>query len=754
MNNKHTESNEIPLFPRNSNLLYVDNKREQTLYRYLGEYDDQVHLVELGIVRDGILSLHRGPSSKKRRKSRSIADIRRLVARERLRRVEERGIPPQMADYRPSDEQEEEQLKERGAVVAYIERVYGDSPFLQPRVYRDAIENASEVHSVSPNTAIKYYERHLTYAGHKYALVDQDWLKGAPGEERHGRRGPDGALIESGRKTDAQRLNPLSKLKRMLFPEYLRERLRNFVARHAHEPGATATKLTRKFLSTLRGFNRTEDGSVQSFPLNPNNLPSEPSTLKICTELFRNEKAKFESLKASEKGKGYSAQLARGDLSVLDIDGTVADCMLCYGATPIQIDGVLKPTVLVGIERASRAIVGWCVTYRHENADSYVQCIYSACTDKEAELKRWGVSHLDGFVFGSPSAIFVDRGPGISEKVQMAVVKGLRKRLLMASPGSPQSKGDVEQFMGFFQDEILNLPGVTHGEAVRGTKKEKEAIRRRNREKLRNAPKIAQLTVEQFMKAFLTAISRYNLTADVRRLRNALMLEANVPPVPKQLFLFNQAFAAGDAAWMLTEEQVIRRLAKPFDGVAPKGVVTIRGKQFSSRELRMAAAEYEVYNPGKSMPVSGFELFTSELKAVWDYSGRFEELTAEPLTEERFGLGFPDIFDYIEMRGTGDLAEQRRKHRRHETPEQAGRKGQVSKSTQRKMEAAEGTKRTVNNRALRSVAVAQTGADDTSVLMERLQEGRGKRPEVADVVEAGQAQSSSGGNYQNISIDF
>ena len=488
--------------------------------------------------------------------------------------------------------------------------------------------------------------------------------------------------------------------------------------------------------------------------MDPRKLPSESTTLKICTEFFRKERARFESLMASERGRGYSAQLARGDLSVLDIDGTVADCMLCVGATPIQIDGVLKPTVLVGIDRASRAIVGWCVTYRHENADSYVQCIYSACTDKEAELERWGVSHLDGMVYGSPSAIFVDRGPGISEKVQTAVVKGLRKRLLMASPGSPQSKGDVEQFMGFFQDEILNLPGVTHGEPVRGTKKEKEAIRRRNREKLRTAPKIAQLTVEQFMKSFLTAISRYNLTADVRRLRTALMVEANVPPVPKHLFLFNHAFAAGDAAWMLTEEQVIRRLATPFDGVAPNGVVTIRGKQFSSRELRMAAAQYEAYNPGKSMPVSGFELFTSELKAVWDDSGHFEELSAEPLTMERFGLGFPDIFDYIAMRGTADLGEQQRKHRRHETAEQAGRKGQVAKSTQRKMEAAEGVKRTVNNRKLRTTAIAQTGADDTSALMERLRKGPGKRSEAADVVDAGQSQSSSGGNYQDISIDF
>lgn len=359
MDDKDSESVEVPLFPKNCNLLYVANKRSQTLHRYLGEHDGQVHLVELGVVRDGALTLHGGPTSKKRRASWSIDDARGFIRRERLFRVEERGIPPQMADYRP-DEEEDEQLAERRAVVEYIGRVYGDSPFLQQGVYREAVNNAAELHGVSPNTVVKYYERHLAYAGHKFALVDQDWLKGAPEKERHGARRADGTLIESGRKTNAERLNPSSKLKRVLFPEYLRKRLRRFVARGAHEPGASAIKLTRKFLSTLRGSTRAKDGRVEDFPVDPRKLPREDNTLKICREFFRREKARLAALKASKEGKGYSAQLANGDLSVLDIDGTVVDCMLCYGASPIEIDGVLKPTALIGGQRQS----SWPVSRR------------------------------------------------------------------------------------------------------------------------------------------------------------------------------------------------------------------------------------------------------------------------------------------------------------------------------------------------------------------------------------------------------
>lgn len=687
------------------------------MFRYLGQDDEYMYLVEIGSTINGIVKLNSGPSNRKYRLRRPVNEIRSLMKRERINRIAERGLPAAMTKLSP-DDAVNRSLAEKRKVVDYITRVHGDETFMRPKVYARAVSDAAKIFGLDAKTIRKYYERHLFYGGHKLALMDHNWEKGAPGVSRHGAKRKDGTLIESGRKTYAQTLDRLSKFTRKMFPEKLRTGLTKFVRANAHEPGITVTVLVRRFFRGLRGYNRAADGSTQSFPVDPRKLPPEANAVRIATPIFKEERARLAVLRDSARGKGYSAQVADGDFNVVDIDGTVADCFLRYGDSRIEIDGVLKPTVLLAIDRSSRAIVGWYVTYRKENADAYLACVFSACTDKEAELARWEVSHLDGMVYGCPSAIFVDRGPGIAEKVRNAVVTRMRMRQLMAAPGSPQSKGDVEQAMDFFQEEVARISGSTYGEPVKGKGPDKDAARKRNRTKLRRAPGTATLTLAEFMKALLTAISRHNLTADVTRLRTDLMLEGNVPPVPKQMFLFNKAMRDGDAAWDMTEEEVIRRLAKPFYGLeAPGGVITLGNMSFTSAELRKSAVEFEAYNNGRTLTVNGFELFTSDLHALWDDDGHLVELQGTRLTKKKYGFTYPDICDYISMRGVSDLAKERDKHRKHPTAEQAVKRDRVSQSTQKQMEAADGVKRTVNNRNVRKAAVEESGTADTRALL-------------------------------------
>ncbi|CAD6538800.1 hypothetical protein [Paraburkholderia metrosideri] len=707
----------VTLFPKNSNLILLIGKRERMLVRYLGEDASLVYLVRLGTVENGILTLNRDPDTKKYRMTRSVGDMRDLKRRELVWKVDEAGIPQGMKDFAPKNKEEEKALKSKRQVVDHIVRVHGDTPFKDKKVYALAVGDAANRHGCSEKTVRKYYEHYLFYGEHEFALADRHWDKGAPGVPRFGVKGKDGALIKSGRKTFAQVLDPLSKHSRMQFPVYLKERLTKFVQREAHVPGATITGLARKFLQGLRGHNRGPDEKKQSFPVDPRKLPSERNTIRHLTPIFKAEKAKLALLHNSERGRGYSAQIARGDLNVVDIDGTVADCFLRVGDATVAINGVLKPTVLLAVDRSSRAILGWYVTYRAEDADSYLACVFSACTDKEDELARWGVSHLDGMVYGSPSSLFVDRGPGISEKVQRALVGQMRQRLLMAAPGEGKAKGDVEQMMDYFQEEIAELTGATHGEPVKGKGPEKDAARKRNREKLRKATAGATLTLEQFMCALLTAISKYNLNADMRRLRNRMMLEGNVPPVPKYMFLFNLAMRAGDAVWELTEDMVIRKLAKRFETTAPQGFVSRDKREFTSVELQKRAIQHEAMNNGRSLPIVGYELFTSKLHALWDDNGHFVELEATEPTLEKFGIAIPDIRDYIQMRDVVDLDKQRDKTRKHPTVQQAVKRGGVSQTTQRRMAAADGLPRTVNNRSVRKTAEAHAGAAHTRALL-------------------------------------
>jgi hypothetical protein len=203
----------------------------------------------------------------------------------------------------------------------------------------------------------------------------------------------------------------------------------------------------------------------------------------------------------------------------------------------------------------------------------------------------------------------------------------------------------------------------------------------------------------------------------MRRLLNRMMVEANVPPVPKHMFLFNLAMRAGDAEWELSEDMVIRKLAKRFEGLAHGGVITREKREFTSTELKRRAIEYEVLNNGRSLPVVGYELFTSKLHALWDDNGHFVELEATEPTLEKFGIAIPDIRDYIQMRDVVDLGKQRDKARKDPTVQQAVNRGVVSMTTQRQMAAADELPRSVNNRRVRKTAEAHAGAAHTRAVL-------------------------------------
>ncbi|SAK97995.1 hydroxymethylglutaryl-CoA lyase [Caballeronia hypogeia] len=202
------------------------------------------------------------------------------------------------------------------------------------------------------------------------------------------------------------------------------------------------------------------------------------------------------------------------------------------------------------------------------------------------------------------------------------------------------------------------------------------------------------------------------------------------------MFLFNQAMREGDASWNWTQDKIFRMLSKPFPerAVVRNGVVTLGDRGFTSKNLREAALEYEAWNQGASMPVKGYEMFTSSLHVVWDNNGHLEDLEPIPQTVAKYGDGFTDIYDWIQKRGTGDLSEERQKHANHERAEDTvakaprGGKGRVSHKMHREMAVAQGVKPSVNSRPARKAAIATNGAEDSNALMKRIRGDKATPP--------------------------
>ncbi|SAL85156.1 hypothetical protein AWB74_07194 [Caballeronia arvi] len=727
-------------FTKHQPFIQISPSGKQTLYRYLGESEHFIYAVKLGEQSVGAaLVLNEDDASTTNREVFKRRRAESLFKAGLLKPVMERAVPLEMEDDKAIEsrirfkqefgKEDVRDMTARRRMMMYIEGTFGDDPFRDEATYSEMVKCVSDLFQADAKTVRKYYERHLFYGGHRNATAEQHWKKGGKSKKRRGLK-KDGEYVLQGRKPSAERLDADSHLGRKQLRPRMLTRWVSFIREHAHNLSLTITELLERFKLKLVGYNRNKQGEVEYHPIDPRYYPPDSSMLDEGQKALVEARIELDRRKNEGKRAGSTAQLADGDLNVFDIDGTVATQFLEFGNDLVQIDGVLKPTFLVAMDRGSRCCVGYYVTLGNENADAYLACMFSAYTDKERELLRWGVPRLDGLVHGYARKIFVDRYAGISEKMQHAIVTRMKEQLLMAAPGDPEAKGDVENLIGYLQKELGNLPGSSYQEPVKGTGDEKDEARARNRLKLKDAPRGAVITFRQFMQAFLTAISKYNLTADVRHLRTNEMAAAKVAPVPKEVFLYNQSLQRGDAAWDWPEEKIFRTLSVPFERSASGGIVRLGNREYTSPRLQQRAREYSQRNGGKAFPVKGFELFTSPLHLLWDDDGYLECLDATEGTLKVYGDGYKFLHDYISTLSNADLAKKRDRERFHSTVANVVAKP-VSKVKQAAMAKVEGFKTKVTKTEAKEVAADLGRQADTDDLIDGLSGKRGSKGEVA-----------------------
>jgi hypothetical protein len=492
---------EKPVIIRNSNVSLIEGRGRERIYRVLAYNDSQVYVVELGTakyVKSGSVETRLftpNPPSKKVRNrltwSRSFADA--SLADGTLVHIAERGIPEQMVQCNISPGSSQK-LDVRRNVVAHIERYWGDTVLEDRTVYAKAIRTAANRFNVSENAARQWFEMHMFYGRHENALVDHDWRKGAPGVSRRDLRDEHGRPAKLGRRTASEKMFPKKGHKRKRLTKQLEAEYSNFLRQEAFDNNDPFPVVYRRWVASRVAFNRDKDGALRIYQIDPKNFPGDDNMKRVGRKLLKKHREERDNEKRVKPGNnGGSAQdIVHDQLPVLDIDGTVASNFILFGDEHIEIDGQGKPTVLLAVDRGSLAIVGWHVSFGAENGDAYLSCVFSACTPKTRELHRWGVPHLGGMVYGCTSEVFIDRGPGISMRTQSSLVERFRTAAKMAEPGSPQSKGHVEQVMKYFQEELAYLSGSTFR-----TGDEDE-----DRKRQRHAKKGA-IPLKQFMQALL-----------------------------------------------------------------------------------------------------------------------------------------------------------------------------------------------------------------------------------------------------------
>ncbi|NHQ87305.1 transposase [Iodobacter sp. HSC-16F04] len=120
-----------------------------------------------------------------------------------------------------------------------------------------------------------------------------------------------------------------------------------------------------------------------------------------------------------------------------------------------------RPYLTMAIDRYSRLIVGFYVSFRDPSANSVLQCLKRAILPKDVVLKRFPDIKQPWPAFGIPELIAVDNGPDLQSIAVEVAGKELGINTLFCPIKSGDKKGSIERFLRTQNSGLLHrMPGT------------------------------------------------------------------------------------------------------------------------------------------------------------------------------------------------------------------------------------------------------------------------------------------------------
>lgn len=714
-----TDENQDFALVRNGIYSLVTNDKGLTLYRVLGFNDSWVSLIQIGTKKVVVgpggfendqISIISPPKRTGARVSWPRKTVDNMLADGRLERESEVGRPEWMNQLTITDKDDPALAIRRYAMDVVSKGT--DEILWNETAYAQQLRTAAKRVRAKVDKIRRWFETFLFYGRHPNALMPRNDLKGGPGGSRTHVKGPLGA------KTNLEKSIPDTKHKRSRLKRHQWKVLDSFIEEQAWETPDPFHIIYKRFLNSQVVTQKCLEGFIQLYPKDMTNFPDTENTKRIGRRMLKRHRLARSEYQLDKPGKrpvagGKSTDIVTDLLPMWDIDATQANNYILFGDDIIAINGVTKPTVVVAIDRASGAITGWDVTYRPENGDAYLNCILSGYTPKEREMRRWKVPFLRGLVYGCAHSIFIDRGPGSSERTQDAC-NHLGLHTLMARPGDGKGKGHIERVMRYVQEKLAYLTGSTYttGDA------DEDRKRRLNAKK-------GAVTMEVYMQALLMAISQHNLEIDVEKNLTVLMTKQKVLALPAAIFRFNKGRRRGDAAWDWAPEDVLRKLCVKHTLDVVDGRVKLHKRHFSSNELKFHARWYTGIKNSKHV-ITVFEMPNTPFLLLWDLPGiGLSMLDADEKAVATYEDGFAfsveiqNIFKDLLRRDAKLLAkkDELRVRKAFMAQTQSEPQDNVSRDTQKKIDKAEEKKRLADPKAAKEMAERKLAEDRANALL-------------------------------------
>lgn len=267
--------------------------------------------------------------------------------------------------------------------------------------------------------------------------------------------------ISAGLKPTQAKLLPAHRFKGN-YTDRLHTELRRFiherVERHyLQRPAITLDALKTIIHQELKDLNEQRKSSSQA-PFDPPGDKAIQSSIDSFPkdEVLRRrygDMAAFLAYGSAEAQPDPEAPLDR-----VELDSTPCDLFVVDPDTGLPIG---RPTLVVAIDRCTRMILGWYVTFEKPSILSLMQCLRHAMLSKDyldevKEAQGW-VIHNQCEAFGVPRTLRLDRGrENIAEHVARFAVRAGINRIEITAGKKPWLKGAVERVIKTISERVFH----------------------------------------------------------------------------------------------------------------------------------------------------------------------------------------------------------------------------------------------------------------------------------------------------------
>jgi putative transposase len=140
-----------------------------------------------------------------------------------------------------------------------------------------------------------------------------------------------------------------------------------------------------------------------------------------------------------------------------EIDHTPIDSLIICEKTLLPLG---RPWLTIIIDKYSRMVVGFYISFRAPSAYAVLQCLKQAILPKDELLKKYPDITTPWPARGIPEMIVCDNGMDLHAKALMNLCQELGIQIQFCPAKTPQYKGAVERFFRTMSSDLIHrLPG-------------------------------------------------------------------------------------------------------------------------------------------------------------------------------------------------------------------------------------------------------------------------------------------------------